>query len=195
MVGNPKTVVNIYKMASFQGIKYKDATNWIGFVPQTSEPIRYLEIGVLCGNNVLSVEKLYASHPDSVLVCVDPWIDYGEYPEYKGEITTYYEMFLQNTEHIKDKLEVHRDFSHRVLPNLEDESFDLIYIDGNHEPQYVLEDAVLAFRKLKRGGHLVFDDYEGPDVPIGIHAFLNGFVRVIDSHVGLRGCQVFVTKK
>ena len=181
-------------MHEFQGIKYKDASNWIGFVPQLSGPIRYLEIGVLCGNNVLSVEKLYASHPDSVLVCVDPWLDYGDYPEYKGKITTYYDMFCHNTEHIKEKLDVRRDFSHKVLPTLEDESFDIIYIDGNHEPQYVLEDAVLAFRKLKPGGHLVFDDYEGPDVPTGIDAFLKGYGRVIGPHVGLRGCQVFVFK-
>ena len=181
-------------MADFKGIKYKDATNWIGFVPQTPDPIRYLEIGVLCGNNVLSVERLYASHPDSVLVCVDPWIDYGEYPEYKGQITTYYDYFCQNTDPIKQKLDVRRDFSHKVLPTLEDESFDLIYIDGNHETCYVLEDAVLAFRKLKVGGWMVFDDYEGPDVPPGIHAFLAGYTKRIWDKVALHGCQVFVKK-
>jgi hypothetical protein len=182
-------------MSEFQGIKYKDASNWLGFVPQTAGPIRYMEIGVLCGNNVLSVEKLYASHPDSTLVCIDPWIDYGEYPEYKGKITTYYEYFCQNTEHISQKLEVHRDFSHKVLPTLEDESFDIIYVDGNHEPDYVLEDGVMAFRKLKSGGYLIFDDYEGPDVPIGIHAFLEGYKRKINPSVCLHKCQVIIQKK
>jgi predicted O-methyltransferase YrrM len=181
-------------MSSFQGIKYKDATNWLGFVPQTTTPIRYLEIGVLCGNNVLSVEKLYASHPDSVLVCVDPWIEYEEYSEYKGKIQSYYDMFLDNTAHIEDKLEIHRTFSHEALPKFEDCSFDLIYIDGNHRTHFVLEDAVLAFRKLKVGGWMVFDDYEGPDIPIGIHAFIDGFKKCIDPYVGLRGCQVFVKK-
>lgn len=181
-------------MTSFEGIKYKDASNWIGFVPQSNKPIRYLEIGVLCGNNVLSVEKLYASHPDSVLVCVDPWIDYNEYPEYKGKITSYYDMFINNTQHIRDKLDIRRDFSHRVLPTLEDESFDIIYIDGNHEPHYVLEDAVLSFRKLKVGGWLVFDDYEGPDVPIGIDAFVKAYQRRINPSVGLFKCQVFIKK-
>ena len=181
-------------MSDFKGIKYKDASNWIGYVPQPSGPIRYLEIGVLCGNNVLSVESLYAAHPDSVLVCVDPWIDYGDYPEYKGVITTYYDYFCQNTASIAQKLEVYRDYSHRVLPTLEDESFDLIYIDGNHETCYVLEDAVLAFRKLKPGGWLVFDDYEGPDVPPGIHAFLDGYRRQISPYVAHHGAQVFVRK-
>jgi predicted O-methyltransferase YrrM len=181
-------------MADFKGIKYKDATNWIGFVPQTQGPIRYLEIGVLCGYNVLSVERLYAQHPDSVLVCVDPWLDYADYSEYRGKNASHYDLFLQNTEHVKQKLDVRRDFSHRVLPTFEDESFDLIYIDGNHETCYVLEDAVLAFRKLKVGGWMVFDDYEGPDVPPGIHAFLAGYTKRIWDKVALHGCQVFVKK-
>lgn len=182
-------------MTEFKGIKYKDASNWIGFVPQSQEPIRYLEIGVLCGYNVLSVEKLYARHPNSVLVCIDPWMDYDDYSEYKGKSASHYDMFMQNTEHIKTKLDVRRGFSHEVLPTLEDESFDLIYIDGNHEPHYVLEDAVMAFRKLKPGGYMVFDDYEGPDVPVGIHAFLEGYKRRIDPRVCLHRCQVILQKK
>jgi hypothetical protein len=35
---------------------------------------------------------------------------------------------------------------------------DIIYIDGNHGPEYVLEDADLSFRKLKNG-IMIFDDY------------------------------------
>jgi hypothetical protein len=182
-------------MSEFKGIQYKTADNWIGFVPQTTGPIRYLEIGVLCGNNVLSVERLFAQHPDSVLVCVDPWMDYGDYPEYKGKITTYYDMFCENTAHIAQKLDVRRDFSHRVLPTLDDESFDVIYIDGNHETHYVLEDAVLSFRKLKPGGWMVFDDYEGPDVPPGVDAFLHGYMKAISPYVAHRRCQVFVQKR
>lgn len=182
-------------MTEFKGIKFKDASNWIGFVPQSQKPIRYLEIGVLCGYNVLSVEKLYASHPDSMLVCIDPWMDYDDYSEYKGKSASHYGMFLENTAHIKSKLDVRRGFSHAVLPTLEDESFDLIYIDGNHDPHYVLEDAVMSFRKLKPGGYLVFDDYEGPDVPVGIDAFLAGYKRRIDPRVCLHRCQVILQKK
>jgi hypothetical protein len=181
-------------MPEFKGIQYKTADNWLGIVPQSMGPIRYLEIGVLCGNNVLSVENLFASHDNSVLVCIDPWIDYGEYPEYKEKITTYYDMFIENTAHIAHKLDVRRDFSHKVIPTLEDESFDIIYIDGNHEPHYVLEDAVMAFRKLKVGGWMVFDDYEGNDVPPGVDAFIHAFMRRIDPRIGLHRCQAFVRK-
>jgi predicted O-methyltransferase YrrM len=38
--------------------------------------------------------------------------------------------------------------------------FDFIYIDGDHSASAVLEDAVLAFAHLKKGGIMIFDDYE-----------------------------------
>ena len=38
-------------------------------------------------------------------------------------------------------------------------NFDLIYIDASHYAPDVLSDAVLAFKLLKPGGILIFDDY------------------------------------
>ncbi|CAN0083622.1 unnamed protein product [Scytosiphon promiscuus] len=37
-------------------------------------------------------------------------------------------------------------------------TFDVIYVDGDHGMASVLADAVLAFRLLKVGGFLIFDD-------------------------------------
>lgn len=37
--------------------------------------------------------------------------------------------------------------------------FDFIYVDGSHQAPDVLCDAVLAFRLLRIGGMLIFDDY------------------------------------
>ena len=74
--------------------------------------------------------------------------------------------------------------------------FDIIYIDGNHEPEYVLEDGVLSFRKLKVGRIMIFDDYEwgGPDLTQrGIDAFLSGYHKRI-SVLGLIESQVFIKK-
>lgn len=185
-------------MNSFEGVTYRTAENWNGFVPVSSGPIRYLEIGAFYGANLISVANTYAAHPDSELVCIDPWIDYTEYPEYKGEQDKIYSTFLRNTNHLGNKLTTHRDFSHNILPSLVDNSFDIIYIDGNHEPEYVLEDAVLAFRKLKVGGYLIFDDYGwgGPDLTKrGIDAFRSAYHKRIDyKHVAIHNTQVFVKK-
>jgi len=132
------------------------------------------------------------------MIAIDPWIDYDEYPEYKGQQPSIYERFQENMKvcGLEDRVTVRRGYSHEVVPTLEDNSFDIIYIDGNHEPEYVLEDAVLAFRKLKVGGYLVFDDYGwgGVDMTMrGIDGFLNGYhkrIRVL----GQSRSQVFVKK-
>ena len=79
---------------------------------------------------------------------------------------------------LEDKVKVHRGFSHNILHTLPDDYFDIIYVDANHEPEYVCEDGVLAFRKLKKGGYMIFDDYGwgGPDMTQrGIESFLSAY--------------------
>lgn len=186
---------------SFEGVTYRLANNWFGSIDPFSykdRPIRYLEIGTFYGANLFSVAKTYGLHSDSRLHCIDPWLDYADYPEYKEKQETIYSTFLKNLESSgeKEKITVHRGFSHEKIPAFQDEFFDLIYIDGNHEAEYVLEDAVLCFRKLKTGGILIFDDYGwgGPDLTQrGIDAFLSGYKKRIE-HLGERQSQVFVRK-
>lgn len=183
----------------FKGVAYRLANNWFPYVtPDPNKPIRYAEVGAFYGANMVSVAETYGLHPESTLIAIDPWTDYVDYPEYKGEQMTIYNAFTQNMEDcgLKERVSVMRGYSHEVLPTLEDDSFDIIYIDGNHEPEYVLEDAVLAFRKLKVGGRLIFDDYGwgGPDLTKrGIDGFLNGYRKRIIV-LGQRESQVFVQK-
>lgn len=185
---------------NFKGTAYRLATNWFPFAtPDPTQPIRYAEVGAFYGANMVSVAETYGAHPDSTLIAIDPWTDYADYPEYKGQQMMIYDAFVQNMSAcgLTDRVTVKRGYSNEVLPTLEDNSFDIIYIDGNHEPEYVLEDAVLAFRKLKVGGRLIFDDYGwgGPDLTQrGIDAFLHGYrTRVVV--LGNRESQVFVQKK
>jgi predicted O-methyltransferase YrrM len=60
-------------------------------------------------------------------------------------------------------LYIHQGYSHVELAKLlvggYTDYFDFIYIDGSHESPDVLCDAVLAFKLLKLGGVMVFDDY------------------------------------
>ena len=185
---------------NFNGVAYRLANNWFPFVtPDPSKPIVYAEVGAFYGANMVSVAETYGVHPSSTLIAIDPWTDYVDYPEYKGQQVTIYDAFTQNIEacSLADRIMVKRGYSNEVLPTLEDNSFDIIYIDGNHEPEFVLEDAVLAFRKLKIGGRLIFDDYGwgGPDLTKrGIDGFFNGYHKRIIV-LGQRESQVFVQKK
>jgi len=185
----------------FIGISYRLADNWISVVnpiEYIDRPINYLEIGTFYGANLFSVAQSYALHKDSKLYCIDPWQDYSDYSEYKGEQDLIYNMFLQNLDNSshKNKIVVKRGFSNKEIYHFQDDFFDIIYVDGNHEPEYVLEDAVMSFRKLKSNGILIFDDYGwgGPDkVQKGIDAFLFCYHDKIII-LGIKDQQVFVKK-
>ena len=186
---------------NFIGPRYRLADNWYPFIPleeHRNKPIRYLEIGTFYGSNLVSVAETYGAHKDSQLHCIDPWEDYEDYPEYKEQQQTTYATFLTNVENsgAKDRIVVHRGYSNREIPTFEDNFFDIIYVDGNHEPEYVLEDAVLSFRKLKPHGFMIFDDYGwgGEDLTKrGIDGFLNGYHKRI-RYLGMQETQVFIQK-
>jgi hypothetical protein len=186
-------------MSEFEGVAYRLADNWLDFIPvDASKPLRYAEIGTFYGANLFSVAKTYGIHPDSQLIAMDPYLDYTDYPEYVGQQDGIYQTFMRNLSRsgVQDKITLRRGFSHEEIPHLEDGGFDMIYVDGNHEPEYVLEDAVLAFRKLRVGGYMIFDDYGwgGPDLTQrGIDAFLLAYRDRIE-HLGVKQTQVFVRK-
>lgn len=187
---------------TFNGIAYRLSDNWYSHVAldeYKNRPIKYLEIGAFYGANIISVAQTYGLHDESRLYCIDPWEDYPDYPEYKNEQASIYATFIDNVEKsgAKDKIIINRGYSNIELVKYPDNFFDIIYIDGNHEPEYVLEDAVMSFRKLKIGGIMIFDDYGwgGPDLTQrGIDAFLKGYYKRI-SILGEKASQVFIRKK
>jgi hypothetical protein len=172
---------------------------WRDIIPVPEGPVNYLEIGAHSGANIVSFSKSYGSHPESKLYCIDPWEDSPDYPENKNCQDVNYKNFIHNIKNnnIESKVVTCRGFSNIEIPKLDDNFFDIIYIDGNHTPEFVLEDAVLSFRKLKKGGYLIFDDFnfegvEGPKILAGpngttrgIEAFLNGYKNRVEV-LGLR---------
>ena len=163
--------VKLQLPSSFQGTAYRLADNWFSRIPvDASKPIRYAEVGAFYGANILSVEMTYGAHPDSELLAIDPWIDYAEYPEYKGQQTSIYETFCTNVAPYASKIKTRRGYSHEILPTLEDGAYDIIYIDGN------------------------VSGWGGPDLTQrGIEAFLHGY-RARIRNLGLRDMQIFVQK-
>lgn len=197
ILSNPYYIKN----ETFDGVQYRLANWWFQTVPLSNyvdRPINYLEIGTFFGANLLSVADSYGIHKDSKLYCIDPWEDYEDYPEYKDEQPKIYNTFLKNIENSesKDKFVINRGYSNNEVPKFQDDFFDIIYIDGNHEPDYVLEDAVLCFRKLKKNGVMIFDDYGwgGPDLTTrGIDAFIHAYHKKIE-FLGVINSQAYVRK-
>lgn len=111
--------------------------------------LRYLEVGVFEGRSFVWML-------DNVLT--DPSCEAWAVDLFDGP---FYELFLRNllAGGHATKTRIRRGDSRKVLPTLPADAFDIVYIDGNHEGQYVLSDAVMAWQLLKDGGLLIFDDY------------------------------------
>jgi SAM-dependent methyltransferase len=88
------------------------------------------------------------------------------------------QRFKENTRENEDRIIIQVGKSQEVLRKIQ-ETYDFIYVDGSHLAGDTLEDAVLAFRLLKKGGIMIFDDYTWGvgmgfyDIPrTGIDAFI-----------------------
>jgi len=155
-----------------------------------------LEIGSFEGitSNYI-VENLLSS--EGKLICVDPLEDsyiveeldqldkernINEFYFFKGQRS----RFLNNTKSEREtsKIILHTETSfsfYDKFSNLYNNSFDFIYIDGDHRPDSVYKDAVNCFNMCKSGGSILFDDYEwAEEIPekstkIGIDRFLKEF--------------------
>jgi predicted O-methyltransferase YrrM len=150
--------------------------NWAPYIAIPSGPINYLEIGCADGGNAVIVAKSYAHHPESKLYCVDPWADYDQYGEYKGQQEAGWETFNRNIQKCSNpaKFVINRGLSEDVVPTFPDQFFDLVFVDGNHETEYVYRDGLMSLEKVKIGGYIVFDDYinSWPSVVAGVKKFV-----------------------
>lgn len=73
-----------------------------------------------------------------------------------------------------------------------DTKFDFVYLDGCHDPDYVMFESPIVFDMLKPGGFLLFDDYGWGNCRFGIDAFLLCYKSKIN--VLLKEWQVLVEK-
>jgi len=116
--------------------------------------LNYLEVGTFEGRSFFWVLDNILTHPSSVAVGIDTFEKSGgNDPE---------AVFRENVRRSgrSSKVKVIKGFSQQKMRDLKLNSFDLIYIDGDHASKSVLMDAVLAWDLLKDGGILIFDDYK-----------------------------------
>jgi hypothetical protein len=196
-----KTTNNYYKNNK---ISYSLADEWspnIDINEYCNRPINYLEIGVYYGNNLISVAKTYAAHRDSLLYCIDDWYVYKDNEDmsgnkYKNCVENPFDIFIKNMVfyNITKNLIIRRGDDYNQITYLDDDLFDIIYINRNC-PRSILEDAVLSFRKLKKDGIMIFNnyDYRGPGyIQKGIDEFLNVYYNNI--RIILIDTQIFIQK-
>lgn len=120
-----------------------------------NHPVYMLEIGCYEGQSTGWFLQNILTDPKDRIWCVDPHLFEPETSEQR-----FWETILAtNSVH---KVIKQKQLSASAVPNYGDSMFDIIYIDGNHEGEYVLQDALNCFPKCKSGGIMIFDDYYMP---------------------------------
>jgi hypothetical protein len=185
----------------FKGNVFNMSYKWVPILPSypNTKPLKIMEIGAYHGANACSLVKTLATHPKSEIHCVDPWMDYDDYVEYKGKQGVNYSLFLNNISKLSpedmSKVYIHRISSTNLDLYFKDDTFDIIYIDGNHSTYYVVQDAILSLKKLVPGGYLIFDDLQDQAVVDGLNLFLSSAKGLVELQVKVNNCQGFVQKK
>ena len=127
----------------------------------TAAPIEALEIGSWQGGSASWLLDKVISRRGGRLTCIDTFEGSSEHAHFIGGLGSSIETMFDNniirTGH-GDKLRKLVGYSQVVLPTLWGEKFDFIFIDGAHEAQFVIQDAVLCWGLIQPGGFILFDD-------------------------------------
>jgi len=128
------------------------------------------EIGV-CKGKMSRVFCWYV--PELKLYSIDPWISDPNDPyDYANDHENNYAHALKILKPFN--VTILRKESMDALSNIEDESLDFVYIDGNHSFDYVVEDIIRWTKKVRKGGIISGHDYyrlEDVDVVLAVDAY------------------------
>jgi predicted O-methyltransferase YrrM len=137
-------------------------------------PVKILEIGSWIGASAITWGRAIEAHNGGKgqVICVDPWSDLRTYRDtgvpYQDMMNLVHEheiawrLFHHNIKASGLSRLVHafRGPSEKVLPDLPRDSFDIVFVDGDHLCDAVMVDIGLATPLVKEGGFLCGDDLE-----------------------------------
>ena len=139
---------------------------WEKIVPMVM-PRRVLEVGSFEGASACYLIRRYAQHFAFEIHCIDSW--QGGEEHQCLDMAAVERRFDENLAQASSaaahpvSLHKHKGSSDNELARLIARGyrnyFDLAYIDGSHQAPDVLFDAVAAFRLVRPGGLIIFDDY------------------------------------
>ena len=130
-------------------------------LPVAPVPLKYLQIGAYTGDASVWLEENVLKPSNSVLVDVDTWEGSEEPVHYEMNWRSVEEVYDDRTSEARQqkRIQKYKGTSDEFFKqNIE--TFDFIYIDGDHTAYGVMKDAVNAFEALNKGGILAFDDYQ-----------------------------------
>lgn len=162
-----------YKMR--EGEQYRGLDNLCKFIKSHKpiDNISIVEIGSYCGDSGRILAKNF---PNGIINCVDPWTSYTEdcstfdlhrqALELKEAELLFDDMSKEYTNVIKNKIS-----SIEYSKTVQDESIDMVYIDGNHQYSSIVEDLENWSKKVRTGSYVAGHDYSWDSVKRAVNDF------------------------
>lgn len=139
----------------------------------------FVEIGCWEGKSTyFMADKIKRSGKNIKFHAVDLWDSYTQIGmTWKAN----FDIFLKNIEPIKEFINVIKLDSILAAKRFEDKSVDFVFIDGNHQYEYVKADILAWLPKIKEGGVLAGHDTQFEGVTKAITELLSG-VKIISNY-------------
>ena len=187
---NRKVLPRYYKLELVRF--HKTRSDMLEIIPKHCN---FLEIGVFAGDFAKEIlEKAQPSH----LYLVDIW--QGTYGSRDKDGNNHYgienmeETYLSLYQKYKyyNNVDIIRSSSLEFLKSCENNFFDAVYIDGNHNAQAVYNDLFYSYQKTKNGGIIMGHDYDH-----GVKKAVSAFCKQLNQEViaiADDGCPSFLIK-
>ena len=184
--------------------KYRYTQNWFlvseirhyldKFLDKSKEN-KILEIGCFEGLSSVFFADNFIDNAKSCLTCVDPFLtvnnDHRKYLQNNEEMN--FDFNISNCKNL-DKITVHKITSDLFFVK-NTQTYDFIYIDGCHQPDFIKRDMENSFNILEKNGIMWMDDYGGGD-GIQIKNTMNAFLEKYTGKYELihKGYQLAIKK-
>lgn len=147
---------------------------------------RVLEIGCDIGD---TTQFLLDSNPTCILTGVDPYVNYVDWNGNNlNEREVVYQRFMNRLANYSNRFSLLRDYSDNVVDKVEDDSFDVVFIDGLHTYEQLTKDCANFYSKLKTGGIFAGHDY---NAIIGVRKAADEFAAKVGKEILFTECDVW----
>jgi len=130
--------------------------DWINILEERTHKLVGVEIGVHQGAHA---EYLLENLDLKSLYLIDPYVNYDKYEEtwHTGDFNRHEQLAKQRLNHCGE-ISFVKSMSNEavdIIPN----KLDFVYIDGNHDYKFVMQDILNYYPKLSKNGILAGHDY------------------------------------